>query len=62
MLQQIINDPYAGQRLSLNGTDSVSCKMVNQLTTINAIFNETKRIKQLVLQYYRTHKQLQPTH
>ncbi len=59
---QIINDPYAGQRLSLNSTDLNTSKMMNEITTINAILNETKRIKQLVLQYYQTHKQFQPTH
>ena len=58
MINQFINDPYGGQRLSLNGNEFNGNSVANQLTTINSIFNETKRIKQLVVQYYQIQNQL----
>lgn len=57
-MKQLKSDPYEGRRYHFNARESITEKDSNHLTTINSILNNTKRIKQLVLQYYQIQNQL----
>ena len=57
-MKQLKSDPYKGRRLNFNSRELFTEKDSNDLTTIHSILNNTKRIKQLILQYYQIQNQL----